>query len=61
MAHDGVMLAGEMDEDSLSHEAAATDTLRRSRLVPAKLSFVWRPGYAPLCGGVSSADDMVGS
>jgi hypothetical protein len=60
MAHHRVVLAGELGNTWLSREAAATGPVRGSRPVPADVSFVGEPGYAWLCGGVSSADDVVG-
>jgi hypothetical protein len=61
MAHHEEVLTGELDRDSLLYDAALTDALRGSRLVPAVVFFDRGPGYARLCGGVSYAGDVVGS
>ena len=57
----GVVLTGELDVDSLSHDAATANALRASR--PGPLGTSYRgPGYARLPGGAAYADvDVVGS
>ena len=60
IAHYGVVLTPEPDEDLVSYDAAATDAAPRSAL--AEAFFDRGPGYARLSGGVSYADvDAVGS
>ncbi|HEY5248972.1 MAG TPA: hypothetical protein VIJ15_11065 [Dermatophilaceae bacterium] len=58
----GVVLTGELDDDSLSHDAATTNAARASRPGPAGVFFESGPGFARLPGGASYADvDVVGS
>jgi hypothetical protein len=61
MAHCGMAVAGEMDDDSLPDDAAATDAVRGSRLVPAEVFSVRGPGSAWLSEGASYTGDVVGS
>ncbi len=59
----GVVLTEGLDDDSRSHDAAATtNAARTSRPGPAGVLFDLGPGYARLPGGASYADvDVVGS
>jgi len=57
----GVVPTAELDDDWVSYDAAATDTEDGSRPTPAEVFSGRGPGYARLCGGVSYADDVVGS
>jgi N-methylhydantoinase B len=58
----GVVLTGELEEDWLSYDAAATGAARASRPAPAEVVFDRGLGYARLCGGAWYADvDVVGS
>jgi hypothetical protein len=62
IAEDGVVRAGELDPDLVSHDAAATDPVRASRPVTAEVFFDRGPGYVRPFGRVSLADvDMVAS
>ena len=58
----GVVFTAELDDDSLSHDAATANAARASRPGPAGVFFDRGPGYARLPGGASYADvDVVGS
>jgi hypothetical protein len=58
----GVVRTGELEEDWLSYDAAATGAARASRQAPAEVVFDRGLGYARLCGGAWYADvDVVGS
>jgi hypothetical protein len=62
IADNGVVLTGELEADSLSYPAAATDAARASRLAQAEVSFDQGPGDARPSSGVSYAGvDVVGS
>jgi len=61
MAHHEEVLTGELDHDALLYDAACSDAVHGSRLVPAEAFFDRGPGYARLCGGASYAGDVVGS
>jgi N-methylhydantoinase B len=58
----GLVLTGELDDDSLSYDGAATDGARASQPALAEVVFDWRSGYVRLSGDVSHADvEVVGS
>ena len=58
----GVVLTGELDDDSPSHDAATTKAARTSRPGPAGVFFDLGPRYARLPCVASYADvDVVGS
>jgi hypothetical protein len=62
IADDGVVPTGELDDDFVSDDAAATAAARATRPAPAEVWFDREPGYVPPCGGVLYADvDGVGS
>jgi len=57
-----VVLTAELDDDSVSYDAATTDAARASRPAEAEVVFDRGPGYARLSRSVSYADaDVVGS
>jgi hypothetical protein len=62
IADNGMVLTGELEADSLSYPAAATDAARASLLAPLEVFQDPGPGDTMLSGGVSDSDvDVVGS
>jgi N-methylhydantoinase B len=62
IADNGVVLTGELDDDSMLYAVAATSAASVSGPAPAEVLSDWGPGYARLFGGVSYADvEVVGS
>jgi hypothetical protein len=55
------VLTGELDRDSLLYDAALTDAVHGSRLVPAEVFPDRGPRHARLSRGASHADHVVRS
>ena len=56
LADYGVVLTGDIGDDNLSYDAAATAAERSSRPAPSEAFFDRGPGYATLASGAPSAE-----
>jgi len=56
LADYGVVLTGSLEDDSLGHDATATQAERASRPEPTEAFFDRGPGYAHLAAGAAAAD-----